>query len=122
MRQRVNWPLVLLLSILGAAGVLGALALDDWSREGWSSVLIETGAALALLSALVLLEQRIVRNVAESTARTEAQRVTAELQDRVQRLEDLDSAQNERRTERRSVADRQLQAIRDGRDLALQRW
>lgn len=114
MRQRVNWPLVLLLSILGAAGVLGALALDDWSREGWSSVLIETGAALALLSALVLLEQRIVRNVAESTARTEAQRVTAELQDRVQRLEDLDSAQNERRTERRSVADRQLQAIRDG--------
>lgn len=114
MRQRVNWPLVLLLSILGVGGVLGALALADWSREAWSSVFIEGGAALALLSALVLLEQRIVRNVAESTARTEAQRVTAALQDRVQRLEELDSAQNERRTERRSAADRQLRAIRDG--------
>ncbi len=60
MHQRVNWPLVLLLSILGVGGVLGALALDDWSREAWSSVLIEAGAALALLSALVLLEQRVV--------------------------------------------------------------
>jgi hypothetical protein len=114
MRQRVNWPLVLLLSILGVGGVLGALALDDWTREAWSSVLIEAGAALALLSALVLLEQRIVRNVAESTARTEAQRVTDELENRVRRLEELDSAQNERHAERRSAAHRQLRAIRDG--------
>lgn len=114
MHQRVNWPLVLLLSILGAGGVIGALALDDWSRDTWSSVLIEAGAALGLLSALVLLEQRIVRNVATSTARTETQRITARLENRVQRLEDLDAAQNERRAERRNAGDRQLQAIRDG--------
>ena len=110
----MNWPLVVVLSVFGLGGIVGALMLDDWSNEAWSSVLIEGGAALALLSALVLLEQRLVRDVAVSTARTEVERATADLRGRVQRLEELDAAQQAHLEARHRAADEQLESIRRG--------
>lgn len=113
-RERINWPVVGLITITG----LGALGLGVWlgnaSPETWSSVFIEIGAAIALLSVLVFLERRVVRRVAESTARQEAQRVTADLRGRVERLEDLDTAQEEERSEQRRQAKAGMEAIRRG--------
>lgn len=99
-----NWKLVAGVTALGAAAVLIGVALQDWEGGAWGGVLVEVGAGLALVAAIVFLERRVLQQVserAESVARDTAARTTreetADLRDRVTALEDLERAESEGR-------------------------
>jgi hypothetical protein len=113
-RERVNWPVVAVVTVAGLTALALGLWLSDWTAEAWSAVFIEIGVAIGLLSVLVFLERRVVRRVAESAARTETERVAADLRGRIERLEDLDAAQEEKRSEQRRLAKARADAIRSG--------
>lgn len=112
--DRLNWPVVGVVSVVGVTAVGVGLRLADWKAEAWSAVLINTGVAIGLVSVLVLLERRVVRGVAQVTAREETERLTADLRGRIERLEDVDEAQEQVRSEQRRAAAAQIQAIRSG--------
>lgn len=114
-QRRLNLPVVLGATIVGLAAIGLGLHFGGWTRDAWSAVLIEAGAAIGLVSSIVVLERRMVRDVAESTARTEVERVAGDLRHRIQRLEELDADQEQVRSEQRRLNDERLQAIRDGR-------
>lgn len=121
LQPRVNWPIAIPLTLLGLVCLWLALELDENAGDVRSSILVEVGVALCLLSGLALLERRVVRHVAETAsraaeqaARDETRRVTGDLQARVERLEDLDSAQRREREAQRDLLTSQSQAILDG--------
>ncbi|MDF1597862.1 MAG: hypothetical protein P1T08_17415 [Acidimicrobiia bacterium] len=113
-RERINWPLVTAVTVAGLAALGAGLWLGKGTADAWSSVLIELGAAIGLASVLVFLERRVVRRVATSTARAEAERVTADLRDRIEHLEDVDAAQEQERSEQRRQAAARMESIRQG--------
>lgn len=116
-QERINWWVVGLATMAGLAAMVLGLWLGDWSKESWSAVAIEVGAAIGLVSAIVLLERHVVRRVAlvaETTARAEAERVTADLRGRVQSLEDLDVAQRDTHAARRDHDRQRLDSVRSG--------
>ena len=67
-----------------------------------------------MVSLLVVLERRVLRRVATTVARDEAERVTQDLRSRVDRLEDLDDAHRATREKQLQAAKEQLASIRDG--------
>lgn len=108
MAERINWKLALPLTVGGVALFLWGLALGKFTRGTWSDALIHVGSIIGLLAVLASLERRLLRNVAE-TAKTvatdAAERTTADLRDRIVRLEDLDEAQVHERERRRLRAE-----------------
>jgi hypothetical protein len=113
-RERINWPVVAAVTITGLGALAIGLWLGDATAETWSSVFIEIGVAVGLLSVLVVLERRVVRRVAASTAREEVESVAADLRGRIERLEDVDAVQEQERSEQRQLARTQTEAIRTG--------
>ena len=116
-RERINWWVVGAATVVGVGAIVVGLSLGDWSTSAWSSVAIEVGSAIGLVSAVVLLERRMVgrvAKVAESTARAEAKRVTQDLRGRIESLEELDAAQQDAYATIREEGRKRLHSVRAG--------
>lgn len=107
MKERLNWWVAIPVTAVGGGAVIAALYMEKWSDQAVSSMLLEFGAALGLVVALVLIEPRVTRRVTEAAAKVAVEAVqeeSAKLRDRVLKLEDLGDAQRLKREERRAEA------------------
>lgn len=118
---RWNWKLVAGVTVAGASGVLVGAWLQDWTSDAWGGVLVEVGAGLGLVAAIVFLERRLLREVserAESAAReaatTATREATEDLRERITRLEDLERAQEEGRESYDEVGRRVVEQVAEG--------
>lgn len=116
---RWNWRLVAGVTAIGVAAVLMGVALQAWERGAWGGVLVEVGAGLGLVAAIVYLERRVLHQVserAESVARETAERTTqettADIRDRLARLEELDRTQEKQRQAHDEQAKRIVDRVR----------
>lgn len=101
-------------TLVGVALATWGLALGDFTSSALSSLLINVGTAVALVAVLVIVQRRVVRQVvraAEQAAVQVAERATAELRDRVLRLEDLDDAQAAEREQRRVAREQSVNRL-----------
>lgn len=112
--ERVNWPVAAGATIAGGGALAVGFGLSDDRTGTWSSVFIQVGIAIGLVSVLVFLERRLFRRVAEATARAETERITAGLRGRIKRLEGVDAAQHAARAEQRRASQERMEAIREG--------
>jgi hypothetical protein len=116
--MKLNLKLALPLTLAGALAMFIGLALAKFTPEAWGGVLVEIGAAFALLALLALAEGRLMREVV-TKARTAAKEETKALSDRLLRLEELDDAQAERRDRRRVSQEAELAEF-DQADLSVE--
>lgn len=113
-RERVNWVIAVPTTLVGVGLATWGLALGDFTSSAFSSLLINAGTAVALIAVLVIVQRRVVRQVveaAEQAAVQVAQRATAELRDRVVRLEDLDDEQAAQRDRRREAREQSVNRL-----------
>lgn len=97
--------------------IAASLWMGDFESPAVASVLLEVGAAIALLAAFVVVEPRLMRqvaSVAESAAVEAVDRSTAGLRERVVKLEDLDRAQQEERIARQRERDGEIDRLLTG--------
>src|SRR5262249_10821123 len=116
LRTEINWPMAGLSLAAGIGLVVLGLGFGGFGRDAWSSVLINVGTAVGLVVVLVLLEQRVLRRastVAQQAARDTVRRETADLRNRVTRLENLDDGQADERVRRRQATRDALQRLQD---------
>jgi hypothetical protein len=115
-RDKINWRVAAPASGVGLAAIVGGLAFGGFGRAAFSSVLINVGTAVGLIVVLVLLERGVLVRAA-AVARREAvqtvERETADLLNRVVRLENLDDAQAEERARRRQVTAEAVKRLLD---------
>lgn len=83
---------------IGAVFVWAAVVESDDNSDVYSSVLVEVGVGIALVSIIVWLEQKFVRGVAAGVAREVAEEVGNSTDERITRLEDLASSEQEARS------------------------
>jgi hypothetical protein len=114
MSDRVNWRFAGMFLVLGLGLVGAGLALDEFSRDAWSSLFIDIGVAIALVAVLVKIEQTVVRSIAKETATAVSERSARALRERVERLETLEEAQTEQRSRRRSTSDQLVEDLLSG--------
>lgn len=115
--KRLNWKYAVWVTLIGGAVIFGGLALGDFTKDAFSAVLVEVGAAIGLVAVLIALENRLEARVtqrAEETATEAASRATSDLRERVIRLENLDAEQSRVRADRRRKADAQVAEILNG--------
>lgn len=115
MRERVNWKVAGFITVIGVALAIAGLLVGGFDSASWSSLLLNLGTAVALIAIVVAIEPRLTRQVrraVESTAVQAAERSTADIRGRVERLEDLERAQREERDRRRSERDTGLDRLR----------
>ncbi len=108
MRQRINWKVAVPVTLVGIVLVVWGLALGKFTRSTVSGTLIQFGSVFGLVLVVVLIEPRLfrrVREAAKAVAQETVERETADLRDRVVRLENLDEAQATERQRRRQEAD-----------------
>ncbi|MFP5318469.1 MAG: hypothetical protein ACLGI2_09245 [Acidimicrobiia bacterium] len=106
-------------TVLGLATIATGIAISHGRREAVVGALVNIGVAIGLVVVLIAIERRVVRrvesvarDVAESTAQETADRATADLRDRVVRLENLDEALEEARQRRRAEEDAAVTRVR----------
>ena len=102
-----NWKPAVVVTALGLLLVgVGAWFADSW-RDAASGVLIEVGAGIGLVAAIVWLERRFlrqnVREIAAAEAGEKVREVVVETEERISRLEELAKYEEEERF-RRHVA------------------
>ena len=117
MNEKINWWLVIVLSVIGVAAIVWGLALEDYASGAFSGLLIEIGAGVGLIGAVVLLERQLVSRIstAAAAATTETIRdATADLQERIVRLENLEEAQHDERSRRHSEQHAAINRVRGG--------
>ncbi len=111
MREKIDWRLVVLLTVVGAIATLLGVRLASSVDDALSGLLIEVGVGVGLVGAIFLLERRMVRTVTKAAAEIQVEtgrlrEQTDQLQERIVRLEDLDRAQEEEVARRQeAVAD-----------------
>jgi hypothetical protein len=116
MNDRINWKVAGPASVVGAGAIVAGLLVGEFERAAFSSVLINAGTAIGLVVVLVLLERGVfvhVAAVAREAAAETVERETAELRNRVVRLENLDEAQAQQRDRRRQAATEAVQMLLD---------
>ena len=112
--EKINWPLVLLLTGFGVITAIGGLAVADFDRSAFSGLLIEIGAGVGLVATVVLIERRLIGRISDaaSAVATETVRTeTAGLQERIVRLENLDEAHEQERAHRRTSNEATVQRV-----------
>lgn len=115
MRERVNWKVAALVTMIGAVLALGGLAVGGFDSASVSSLLLNLGSAVALIAVAVALEPRLtrrVRRVVEGATAEAVEQSTSEIRERVERLEDLERAQLEERERRRGERDAGVERLR----------
>lgn len=101
---------------IGLIATAAGLTVGDFTRSSFAAVLINIGTAMGLLLVILWFERRLVKRVeqvAEATASETVERETADLRDRVVRLENLDEAQTAERERRRGAASEPVRAMRE---------
>ena len=87
--------------------IIAGLWVGGFHKAAFSDVLINVGTAVGLVLVIVLLQRRIlvqVARVARQTAEATVERETSGLRERVVRLENLDEAQSQERERRRQAS------------------
>jgi hypothetical protein len=116
MVEKVNWWVVAVAALVGSGAVVLAVVLGGANRQTFSALLLEFGAAIALVGILVILERNVMMRVTEAAgaAATEAaDRATSELRERIIHLENLDDEQLQERDRRRKEADSLVDRLRE---------
>ncbi len=114
-RERVNWKVAALVTMIGAVLALGGLAVRGFDSASVSSLLLNLGSSVALIAVAVVvgpsLTQR-VRRVVEGATAEAVEQSTSAIRGRVERLEDLERAQRDERERRRVGRDAGAERIR----------
>jgi low affinity Fe/Cu permease len=106
-RERIDWKVAVPATAAGLGLLAGGLWAGGFHKAATSDVLIDVGTAVGLLLVIVLLQRRMlvqVALVARQTAEEAVERDTSGLRDRVVRLENLDEAQTQERERRRQAS------------------
>lgn len=111
MRERLNWWIVIPVTIVGAALVVGGVVLPGLDKSTIGSLLVEVGVSFGLLGFLAAIEPRLRARIQETTRRA-VREETAVLTSRVERLEDLQVAQDEARRRRAADQDEAIRRLR----------
>lgn len=114
--ERINWRIGGLAVGTGLIATVAGLTVAEFDRSAVAAVLINVGTAMGLLLVVLWFEARVVKRVeraAKATANETVERVTADLRERVVRLENLEEAQAEERGRRRDAASAPVRAMRE---------
>jgi low affinity Fe/Cu permease len=106
-RERIDWKVAVPATAAGIGLIVAGLWAGGFHEAATSDVLIDVGTAIGLVLVIVLLQRRIlvqVALVARQTAEETVERETSGLRDRVVRLENLDEAQEQERERRRRAS------------------
>jgi hypothetical protein len=115
-QERINLKWAVPATIVGVGIVIGGLVVGRFSRATVAEALISLGVALALVGVLVFLERHMLRevsHVAASAASDAVENQTADLRERMSRLEDLDEAQVRAREERKRRSDQLIDRLKE---------
>ena len=113
----INWGLAASLTLIGLGFMAWSLWIDGFSSQGWSAVLVEVGAGLALIAIIVIAERNLlrrIRSVTQTAATEAAERATADLEKRVLNLETLDEAAAAERQKRRQAERAAVEELVEG--------
>jgi low affinity Fe/Cu permease len=106
-RERIDWIVAVPATLAGLGLVAAGLWAGGFHKAATSDVLIDVGTAVGLLLVIVLLQRKMlvqVALVARQAAEETVERETSGLRDRVVRLENLDEAQAQERERRRQAS------------------
>ena len=114
--ERINWGGLVLVLLVGLVVLIGGLYLGRWSRDSWSNVVIEIGAAAVLFALGVAIQPfflRRLRRATESVAKATVSLETEDLRERLVQLEDITDGQYQGRQQRVERFDALLAKLRD---------